>query len=410
MIDIHELYRQLLLLDEHTTIEAKTGSAIGKSILETVCAFANEPDLGGGYMLLGVAHDEDTAFGGYRVAGVPDIRKNQEDLASMCASAFNVPVRIDVAAAMIDGKQVLGVYVPEAQPGDKPVYLKNRGLPRGAYRRIGASDIECTEDDLRILYQARNTRTFDETVIPDGMLEDIDDAAIEEYRAIAAKSMPGAEALRWAREELLAALGCIAEDKGRTFPTVAGILLFGSEKALRRCFPLMRTDYIRVTGTEWIEDPERRFDCVEIRSPLMRAARRALAAVMDDIPREFSLPEGQMERREIPLLPDRPVREAIVNAIMHRDYRVHGPIQIIRYSNRLEIRNPGYSLVSEDRLGEPGSKCRNQKIAAVLHETSLAETKGSGARNKPGAFGNRCNKDVAIERSLWRPVGTNPTR
>jgi len=380
MIDVHELYRQLQLLDEQSAIEAKTGSAIGKSILETVCAYANEPDLGGGHLLLGVAQEEGPTQGGYHAVGVPDVRNAQENLASMCASAFNVPVRIEMAVEQIDGKQVLGVYVPEAQSGDKPVYFKSRGLPRGAFRRIGSSDIACTEDDLQVLYQARNARTFDATIIPDGTIDDFDDVAIEEYRSTSAKTMPDADALRWPREELLTALGCIAEEKGNTRPTIAGILLFGTEKALRRCFPLMRVDYIRVSGTEWIEDPERRFDCVEIRSPLMKAARRALAAVMDDIPKAFSLPEGQMQRRDIPLLPDRPVREAIVNAIMHRDYRVHGPVQIIRYSNRLEIRNPGYSLVSEERLGEPGSKSRNQKIAAVLHETSLAENKGSGIR------------------------------
>jgi len=65
---------------------------------------------------------------------------------------------------------------------------------------------------------------------------------------------------------------------------------------------------------------------------------------------------------------------------MHRSYRIHGAVQIIRYANRLEIRNPGHSLVADDRLGEPGSETRNPLIAAVLHETNLAETKGSGIR------------------------------
>ncbi len=65
---------------------------------------------------------------------------------------------------------------------------------------------------------------------------------------------------------------------------------------------------------------------------------------------------------------------------MHRSYRVQGAVQIIRYANRIEIRNPGHSLVAEDRLGEPGSETRNPVIAAILHETNLAETKGSGIR------------------------------
>ena len=74
------------------------------------------------------------------------------------------------------------------------------------------------------------------------------------------------------------------------------------------------------------------------------------------------------------------IAEAVVNAAMHRSYRIQGSIQIIRYANRLEIRNPGHSLKSEEQLGEPGSQTRNPKIAAVLHEINIAETKGSGIR------------------------------
>jgi ATP-dependent DNA helicase RecG len=74
------------------------------------------------------------------------------------------------------------------------------------------------------------------------------------------------------------------------------------------------------------------------------------------------------------------IREVVANAVMHRDYRVNGSIQIIRYSNRLEVRNPGYSLKAEERLGQPGSETRNPKIAAVLHDVNFAETKGSGIR------------------------------
>lgn len=82
----------------------------------------------------------------------------------------------------------------------------------------------------------------------------------------------------------------------------------------------------------------------------------------------------------MPIIPRKAIREAVVNAVMHRSYRRHQPVQIIRYSNRLEIRNPGVSLKPDDRLGEPGSMARNPKIAAVLHETDYAETKGSGIR------------------------------
>jgi ATP-dependent DNA helicase RecG len=74
------------------------------------------------------------------------------------------------------------------------------------------------------------------------------------------------------------------------------------------------------------------------------------------------------------------LREAIVNALMHRSYREHQPTQVIRYSNRIEIRNAGFSLKNEDSLGQAGSELRNPTLAAIFHETNTAETKGSGIR------------------------------
>jgi ATP-dependent DNA helicase RecG len=119
---------------------------------------------------------------------------------------------------------------------------------------------------------------------------------------------------------------------------------------------------------------------VEILDPIMLALPRALNTVLDDIPKAFHLPANSVRRQDVPLVPRTAIREALVNAVMHRSYRHKSPVQIIRYANRLEVRNPGHSLVPDERLGEPGSITRNEKIAAVLHETRYAETKGSGIR------------------------------
>ena len=81
-------------------------------------------------------------------------------------------------------------------------------------------------------------------------------------------------------------------------------------------------------------------------------------------------------RRE--LFPVEVMREAIVNMLMHRDYRHGQYTQIIRYDNRIEICNSGCSLKPDDMLGMKGSVTRNDTIARVCHDTKLAETKGSG--------------------------------
>ena len=246
--------------------------------------------------------------------------------------------------------------------------------------RIGSTDQRCTEDDLIAFYHDRHDETWDEQIVSDASMADFDDDAIEYYRQLRRDVDSQAEELTWNRDDLLEALSAVKRREGSLRPTVAGILLFGSTKALRRLFPMHRIDYIRVPGLRWVKDPDRRFETIEIRAPLIRAIVRARSAILDDLPKAFSLPAGEVQGKDIPLLPDRVIREVVANAVMHRDYRVHGSIQIIRYSNRLEIRNPGYSIKAEERLGQPGSETRNPKIAAVLHDIKFAETKGSGIR------------------------------
>ncbi|MFN7908493.1 MAG: ATP-binding protein, partial [Microcystis sp.] len=107
---------------------------------------------------------------------------------------------------------------------------------------------------------------------------------------------------------------------------------------------------------------------------------RLITLVLNDLPKAFSLDENGIHRREIPIIPRRVIREAIVNAVMHRNYRERSAVQIIRFSDRLEIHNPGYSLKPTDEFDQPTSKTRNEKIATVLHEVNMAETKGSGGR------------------------------
>lgn len=375
-----ELLTELNTLDEHLTIEAKTASEVGPSLMETVCAFANEPQLGGGYILLGVAPASDSFWPVYEVKGIGDPDQLQMDIATQCATMFNVSIRPKIVVERIGEKNVITMFIAEAGTHEKPVHFKNQPLPQGARRRIGSTDQKCTEDDLIVFYHERRGESFDEQIVSDARIGDFDDDAIELYRQLRGDVDPQAEELTWHKDELLEALGALKRRGDALHPTVAGILLFGSTKALRRLFPMLRIDYIRVPGLQWVKDPDRRFDTVEIRAPLIRAIQRARSAILDDLPKAFSLPAGEVQGKDIPLLPDRVVREVVANAVMHRDYRVHGSIQIIRYANRLEVRNPGYSIKAEERLGQPGSETRNPRIAAVLHDVKFAETKGSGIR------------------------------
>ena len=375
-----DILNRLNSLDEDKRVEAKCGSKIDRSVMETICSFSNEPNMGGGNIILGVEscdRPNDNHVKTYYVVGVEDADKLQSDIASQCSSMFNIAVRPDVCIEKLNGKNVIVVTVAELDMRSKPLFFKNEGLPRGAYRRIGSTDQRCTEDDMPLFYAS--SESYDSTLISDTSMEDVDENAISRYRTLREKVNPQAEELDYNDQDLLLALGASKKDaNGVIRLTQTGLLVFGKSIAQRRLSPAMRIDYIRVPGTTWVADADNRFDTIDMRGPLILLVKRAYNAIVDDLPKGFVLADGALQAERNSGMPEKVIREAIVNAFIHRTYRVNQPIQIIRYSNRIEILNPGFSLKAEDALGEPGSVLRNPFISAVFHETNIAETKGSG--------------------------------
>lgn len=377
MDTIRQILNQLNATDECTSLEVKRGTAIDKSVMETICAFSNEPGLNGGVIALGIAEDHNSLFAGYQVVGVDNIDKLQKDIASQCASIFNIAIRPEIESETINGKTVLKISVNELPSEQKPLYFRNKGLPKGAYRRIGATDQQCTEDDLYVFYGKEDK--FDAAIIEDAEVDDLSEEAIELYRRLRKKANEHAEELELDNIGLLRALNCVKKSGTVWKPTNAGLIVFGKKMALRRVMPMFRIDYIRVSGKVWIEDPEQRFlETIDMRGPLIEMVNRTINSITDDLPKGFLLPEGAVQAQTQPQLPLRVLREAIVNAFIHRSYRINQPIQIIRYANRIEIINAGFSLKPEETIGEPGSVSRNPFIASIFHETNLAETKGTG--------------------------------
>ena len=374
---IRELIEQLNNSDERSNLEAKKGTAIDRSILETICAFSNEPNLGGGYILLGIKESESSLFPSYEVSGVEDPDKLQKDIATQCADSFNLPVRPKITVEEINSKNIVLVEVSELPSEQKPLYFKNQNLPKGAFRRIGSTDQRCTDDDLFLFYGKEDG--FDGSIIKDSDLDDISTEALELYRKLRAKANISAEELNYNDVDLLRALNCIKKHHGDWKLTYAGLIVFGKKMALRRLMPMTRVDYIRIPGKIWVENPEERFsETLDMRGPIIELVSRTISTISDDLPKGFLLPEDSIHAESKSILPVRVLREAIVNALIHRTYRVNQPIQILRYSNRIEIINAGYSLKPEESIGEPGSVNRNAFIAAIFHDTNLAETKGTG--------------------------------
>jgi ATP-dependent DNA helicase RecG len=377
-MDILELWTELIQTDEHRRLEAKPGNEIGNPVMQTVCAYANTEGLHGGYILIGIEEDSNSP-GGYVVTGVKNPDKRQNELVTQCTSKFNVIVRPEIDVGVVNNKTVIGVYIPESEPGDKPVYMKKQGMNKGTYIRVGSTDQLCTEDEIFRFIQKKNARPYDETVIPQTSLSDINPKALEEYRKLRKKKTPNAAELNYSDEDLLYALHCSEIIDGIPKPTIAGLILFGTDAVLHRYFSMMRFDYVRVKGREWGGNKnDSVYYSIELRESLLTLLPKAEAAIMEGIEREFSFPQGHLTRDEKPVIPYDVIRELLVNAVMHRDYQAASPVLVIKYTDRIEFHNPGYSLKPLDNIGTPGSTARNQTIASVLHETEYAENKGSG--------------------------------
>ena len=374
-----EIFDELNSWDENRRIEAKSASAVGKSMMETVCAFANEPGLRGGYLLLGAKRTGMTEDGKpiYEPENIENTDKIQSDFVAMCNSMFNVRIRPIINVEEYQGKMVVVVKIEELPESQKPAYFAKRGLPDGAFRRIGPSDEKCSEEDMYLFYQSADT--FDSCVVDDADLDDIDENALGYYRRLRKEVNPEAEELTLNDVDLLRALGAIKKNKQGGYDlTYTGLLVFGKQMSLRRLVPSFRVDYIRISGNQWLADGDNRFEqTIDMRGPLILMVNKACSAVMDDLPKGFELKDS-LQASTPAILPNKVLREAIVNSYIHRSNRVNQPIQIIRYSNRIEIHNPGYSLKSPDDWGEPGSMLRNPRISEIFHDTNLAETKGTG--------------------------------
>ena len=375
---LDDLLRSLSLIGEHAQIECKESAwQLSKDVWETVSAFANTR---GGTIVLGIAERP----GRFEITGLVDPAKIQHDLVSGLRETLNTPIAAQVEPLVVtvgdEERVILSTYIPEAIPYQKPVYIRSRGLDKGCYKRVGGHDMPCTEDDLARLFQDRALISPDMAPAPLAQRAELDAGQIRAFRQLLATQNPANPVLGYDDDDLLRAYGAItqARDGAGWSPTVAGVLMFGTAKLIQRCFPAFRVDLIEVEGTEWVTASTERGAGRSFQGPLPDVTRELLRILRQEISERFALRPGDMQRMVDPM--HVALREAIHNALMHQDYRIHRPTQVRRFSDRLEIENPGASLRDPERLGEPGSELRNPRIAQMYYEIGWAEQKGTGIR------------------------------
>jgi ATP-dependent DNA helicase RecG len=204
-------------------------------------------------------------------------------------------------------------------------------------------------------------------------LEAVDRLEVERLRRILAAKEPGSSLLGLDDSELLLRLGALVPGDANRL-TVAGLLLVGAEEALRRELPGHEAVYLRMkSDTEY----DKRVDS---RRPLLGLLEQFNAAV-EPHNRIFTLKMG-LFHFEIPDFPEEVYREALLNALTHRDYALPAPVYLRHFPDRIEISNPGGffgGVTTANVLGhEPIT--RNRLLAEILQRARLVERAGMGVK------------------------------
>ncbi|MCO6449397.1 MAG: putative DNA binding domain-containing protein [Caldilineales bacterium] len=319
-----------------------------RKIAEQLAALANAQ---GGLLIIGVS-----ASGAVHGVKYPD---QIQDRISSALMLIDPPLILPQAEVIsLDGAQVCAVRVPGGLPN---AYSMN-----GQYLvRAGARNRPLTPDELRRLLVNRSEASYESGVLADATLDDLDQEQVHGY----AEQI---ESFDFDAETLLLSRGCLAETDAGVRPTIAGLLLFAGDP--QRWLRSAEITCVRYPGRTMSDDFVRQ----DIRGTLPDQIRRAEAFVSTNMRRGMRI--RGLSREETPEYPISVVREAIVNAVAHRDYSIRGDnIRVIMYSDRLEVYSPGRlpgHVTLANLLHERYS--RNEAVVHVLSEMRFIERLGYG--------------------------------
>lgn len=362
-------------------VEVKAAAGgVPRSLRETLSAFSNGH---GGVVLLGL--DESS---GFRPASGFDLGRVQDAVAGMCADDLEPPVRADIEVGFVEQAPILVVTVPELDPRHKPCFVKQRGPYHGSFIRSGDGDRRLTEYEIHALHANRGQPRDDRAPVTDAALDDLDTDSVASLLRRVRHRQP--RAFDVPDETALQRLNVVVRSGERLIPTLAGLLTLGQYP--QQFFPQLNVTFVAVPGVSLEEIPEggpRFLDNRSLDGPIPIMIDDTVAAVLRNM-QVRAYVEGS-GRRDVYDYPIEAVREAVTNAVLHRDYSAYArgtQVQVEMYADRLVVRNPGglFGVVTEESLGsEDVSSSRNAVLAKLLPDVlrpgtdqAVCENRGSG--------------------------------
>jgi ATP-dependent DNA helicase RecG len=359
---------------ENDDLEFKSAKGgLPLSLWETYSAMANTY---GGVILLGVEDDG-------RVSGVREpatLRKNFWNTINNRGKVnLNLLNDADLAEVKTPEGLILAMRIPQAARRQRPVFLGQNPLT-GTYRRNFDGDYRCTEQEVSRMLSDRDEQPADSRIFENFGLSDIDRPSLQQYRQRFASHKPSHPWLSEDDKGLLAKLGGWRRDRrsGLEGLTVAGLLMFGTDEAIREALPRFHLDY----REKYAIDPEVRWtDRLTVdgtwTANLFQFYLKVIQRLTQDLKLPFQL-GGDLFRRGETIVHEA-IREALVNALIHADYQGVGGVVVEKFKDRFEFSNPGTLLVSFDQLMRGNvSECRNKSLQTIFMMIGGAEKAGSG--------------------------------
>lgn len=352
---------------ERTRVEAKASRLdLPHDAWQTISAFANGS---GGLLLLGIRD------GTFDPIGVDDVDRVQTHLTAVCANEFNAPLRAVVMVCQLQGRIVIVAEIPAVGREDRPLYKRAKGLPAGAFVRTGNTNRQMTMPEVRrmLLHQRDD---LDARAVHESTIDDLDPERIERFEARIREGQSHPTA-RQIRDEFLVGIGAVVREGGTLLPSLAGLLFFGRNP--QRFFPNLKVTFTQYAGTDVGESAAGKvlfLDNRELSGPVPDIIESSVTIIMERMTRR-GVQEGLL-RRDVPEYPMEALREAVVNAVAHRDYGLTGTeVQIRLFADRLEIQSPGESLVPIEQLAT-GRSTRNPVLMRLLRDAGYVEERGIG--------------------------------
>ena len=361
LLDEVELRRLMTEPTEGEHLEFKRALLGRKEIGEYAVGIGNE---GGGWLILGVSDRRPRKIVGIELPDASELQRIRD------AVFDSGGVRVDLAPISTAEGDVLAVRVPSRPRGQLFFTKGGKFLMRTGEVLRGMTFAEIT----RIRAEEVGERDWSAEEVAGDWRELIDPLEVERLRRVL-RDQQRADLAGLEYEALLRSLELLVRTRSGLRSTRAGIVLLGRSEAIRSHAPNHEVKLQRFDRDELFPDLSE-----DSREGVLAILQRA-AEVIEAVNTSETIQAG-LFRIDVPKFPRLAYREAVVNALTHRDYDIGGNVAVRTYANRIEIGSPGgwYGGVNERNLLNAESKRRNELLAAVLQRIGLAERSALGVK------------------------------